>query len=65
MYPFTEDVNAHANRHASVLAEVINGYWSEGNQAKLRFQKLYTDNFYSWQLRARQWESFLANLDQA
>ena len=65
MYPFTEDVNAHANRHASVLAEVINGYWSDGNQAKLRFQKLYTDNFYSWQLRARQWESFLANLDQA
>jgi UDP-glucose:(glucosyl)LPS alpha-1,2-glucosyltransferase len=62
MYPFTEDVNSNANRHASILAEVINGYWTEGNQNKLRFQKLYTDNFYSWQTRARQWESFLSNL---
>ena len=62
MYPFTEDVNANANRHASILAEVINGYWTEGNQNKLRFQKLYADNFYSWQTRARQWESFLSNL---
>ena len=62
MYPFTEDVNANAKRHASSLAEVINGYWTEGYQNKLRFQKLYADNFYSWQTRARQWESFISNL---
>jgi UDP-glucose:(glucosyl)LPS alpha-1,2-glucosyltransferase len=62
MYPFTEDVNAHANRHVSVLAEVMDGFWDEGNQNKLRFQKMYTDNFYSWELRSRQWTSFLSNM---
>jgi UDP-glucose:(glucosyl)LPS alpha-1,2-glucosyltransferase len=62
MYPFIEDYNDHANRFASVLAEVINGYWDEGNQNKLRFQKIYADNFYGWALRSRQWTSFLNSL---
>jgi len=62
MYPFMEEHNPHANRFAGVLAEVINGYWDEGNQNKLRFQKIYTDNFYSWELRSRQWNSFLSSL---
>ena len=62
MYPFTEDANAHANRHASVLAEVMSTYWDDGNQNKLRFQKTYVDNFYSWRTRGRQWERFLESL---
>jgi len=64
MYPFLEEYNAHANKFAMVLAEVINGYWDEGNQNKLRFQKMYTDNFYSWQLRSRQWTGFLESLKE-
>ncbi len=62
MYPFVENYNDHANRFASVLAEVVNGYWDEGNQNKMKFQKMYVDNFYSWDLRARQWNSFLSSL---
>lgn len=62
MYPYMEEVNPHANRFAAVLADVMRGYWSEGNQNKLRFQKVYADSFYSWQARARQWESFLSSL---
>jgi len=62
MYPYTEEVNPHANRFAAVLADMMRGYWSDGNQNKLRFQKVYTDSFYSWQVRSRQWEFFLLSL---
>lgn len=62
MYPFHENNNKHANMFASVLLMAIQDYWNEGNQNKLKFQKMYFDNFYNWDLRGAQWNAFLKSL---
>jgi len=62
MYGWQENNNKHANVFANVLNNVIINYWSETNQSKLKFQKVYFDNYYSWPLRAAQWNAFLRDL---
>jgi len=62
MYPFIENNNAHANMFARVLMMAIRNHWDENNQNKLKFQKLYFDNFYNWDVRALQWESLLKGI---
>jgi len=62
MYGWDEDVNRHANIFANVLNTAININHDPNVQAKLRFQKQYTDNFYNWERRASQWVSFLKGL---
>lgn len=62
MYPFHEDYNKHANMFINILMMAIKNYWTESNQNKLKFQKIYYDNFYSWDLRAAQWQSMLESL---
>ena len=62
MYQFDEDVNRHANRFANVLNQSIIEYnKSPTTMNRLRFQKIYYDNFYSWNLRAAEWNSFLSS----
>lgn len=63
MYGFNEDYNKHANIFANVLNMMIFEYWSESVQNKLKFQKLYIDNFYNWNLRASQWNGLLKSLN--
>ena len=62
MYGWNEDNNKHANTFAGILAMVIKDYWADFNQQRLGFQKIYFDNFYNWDLRARQWEDFLRSM---
>ena len=62
MYGFDEDYNQHANLFASVLLMTIREYWNENNQNKLKFQKMYFDNFYNWNLRGLQWNAFLNSI---
>ena len=62
MYGWDEDVNNHANLFAGVLFNSMNEQWSEGVQNKLKFQKMYFDNFYSWDYRKEQWRGFLNSL---
>lgn len=64
MYPFHEDYNRHANLFANILALAITDYWNENNQNKLKFQKIYFDNYYNWNLRGAQWNAFLKSLLQ-
>ena len=59
MYPWSEDINAHANQFANVLSAVINNYWHEGLQSKLTFGKTYTDNIHDWDSRIEEWMSML------
>jgi hypothetical protein len=47
---------------AGLLAMVIEQYWAEFNQERLKFQVAYFNNFYNWDMRARQWEDFLNSL---
>lgn len=59
IYPFYEDYNAHANLFYNVLESVIRNYNRESSANKRRFQKMYFDNFYSWEYRAQQWVGLL------
>jgi len=62
MYNWTENNNKHANQFAGLLNMVIEQYWAEFNQERLKFQKAYFDTFYNWDMRARQWEDLLTSM---
>ena len=62
MYNWDEDNNRHANAFAGILKMVIEQYWEEFNQDRLKLQKIYFDTFYNWDVRARQWEDLLTAL---
>lgn len=62
MYNWTEDANKHANMFAGILDMVIREYWATFNQERLKYQKIYFDTFYNWDMRARQWQDFLVSL---
>lgn len=62
MYDFTEDMNDHASRHALTLADALRLVDDENMQERLNMQKAYTDGFYDWQTRSKQWEVFLTSL---
>ena len=62
IYPWSEDTNYHANQFANVLKVVIDNYWHEGLQGKLRFTKTYADNLYNWDTRIEEWVALLRSL---
>ena len=62
MYPFVEDKQIHAGLFYQTLKATIDGYWSEEMENKLRFQKIYADTFYGWNLRSHEWEGLLRSL---
>jgi glycosyltransferase involved in cell wall biosynthesis len=62
MYNWSEHTNEHANRFAGVLSMVIRQYWAGFNQERLKFQKIYFDTFYNWDMRTNQWTDFLDSL---
>lgn len=62
MYGWNEDHNEHANLFANILFNSMNEHWSDGVQNKLKFQKMYFNNFYSWDYRKEQWRGFLYSL---
>ena len=62
MYQYHEDPNVHANIFANVLNKVIDKFWQDEHQAKLNFQKIYADNFYSWDQRILEWDNLLKSL---
>lgn len=61
-YQWHEDMNIHANRFASLLDVIISNYRDEGHADKLDIQKIYMDNYYSWDNRIIEWESMLRTL---
>lgn len=63
-YDFSEDMNEHASRHALTLADALRLVDEDNMKDRLSMQKAYTDGFYDWQSRAKQWEVFLTSLLQ-
>lgn len=66
-YQYSEDPNDHANRFANALVGAIFRARAikEGNAqalSQMRFQKDYFDNYYNWDLRAKQWTEYLSRL---
>lgn len=64
MYGWHESGNEHANRFAGVLSMVMRDYWDESVQNKLKFQKMFFDTNYKWDIRISQWSGFLQSLLQ-
>lgn len=64
MYQFHEDIQQHANIFANVLANVINIYKNDKSKtaSRLQFQKAWTDNFYSWDSRIKEWEGLIRGI---
>ena len=62
MYQYDEDINNHAHLFYNILDAVIENYGDRNVQGRVAAQKNYADAFYSWDVRAVQWESFLASL---
>jgi hypothetical protein len=62
MYNWHEEVNTHANTFANALNAALDIHWEENVQNKLKFQAMYVNNFYNWNLRATQWTGFLQSL---
>lgn len=62
MYFWHEDHQTHANIFAQVLYNSIEHITNPGIQEKLKFQKMYFDAFYPWDLRIEQWKGLLHGL---
>jgi len=63
-YQYHEDMQQHANIFANVLANVINLYVNdrEKTHSRLQFQKMWADNFYSWDMRTKEWEGLIRGI---
>jgi UDP-glucose:(glucosyl)LPS alpha-1,2-glucosyltransferase len=62
MYGFHENMNKHANIFAAALDQAIRTVRSPEMLRHCQSQKAYADAFYSWPVRARQWESWLRGI---
>jgi UDP-glucose:(glucosyl)LPS alpha-1,2-glucosyltransferase len=64
LYPFTEDINLHANRFAETLDEAIRAVRLRRTEdEQLRTQQVeYFNRVYSWDRRADDWCSYLQRL---
>jgi hypothetical protein len=64
MYPWHPDPNAHAALFHHALLAAIDGAKAgdEAMRTRLQAQKEYADTYYSWDVRAWQWEHFLRGL---
>ena len=58
-YQYNENPSIHANYHVGLLNFLLENYWDENHQAKLDIQKLYADQFYSWENRASEWQGVI------
>ena len=64
MYQMHTDPNTHAQRFVNMVQPILDDFWDERHDAKLHFQKVYADNFYSWDARVPEWEGMLRGLLQ-
>lgn len=68
MYQYRQDAGEHAAAHFQVLEDAVAAVRrartddGKGVVNHLASQKSYTDAFYSWDVRARQWTQFLESL---
>lgn len=60
-YQPSSDHQDHANIFANVLHNVLQLYINdpESMKQRLSFQKTWTDNFYNWNQRAKEWEGLI------
>lgn len=64
MYQFHEDPNKHATQHYACLDAAVSALKADPERitGRLKNQKAYADSFYSWDLRAPQWEALMRGI---
>jgi len=62
MYNYTEDMHSHADLFYAILHDAISQIFQESVQQRCKAQSVYTNSFYNWDIRARQWEALIRNL---
>jgi hypothetical protein len=64
MYQWQHDLNLHAAVFYNTLMTAIRAIRDrdKGLLSRLAAQKTYADSFYSWDVRAAQWEEFLQGI---
>lgn len=63
-YQWTKDANKHANIFAAILENMVQTLSESKDDAEYMIaqQKLYYDNFYSWDTRMQEWNQLLKNI---
>ena len=61
-YPWVSDPNRHANMFSSILYNIIKSTKEGVFDESRNMQMAYANSFYSWSLRAREWEATLRNI---
>ena len=54
-----EDIKYSYAKH---LNECIDNYWSKSNQKLIKQQSDYFNQFYSWEVRAKEWNNLFKEL---
>lgn len=68
MYPkmcvIKGDEKQIAETYVKVLNDTIDNYWSKSNQNHIKEQSAYFNKFYSWELRAKEWNKLFEELSE-
>ncbi len=62
MYQFDDDIQRHAQVFYNTMKACIENLNDPGVQSRLASQSSYSNVFYNWEVRARQWDVFLRSL---
>jgi glycosyltransferase involved in cell wall biosynthesis len=65
MIPIQSDIETLTANYAKALNESINDYWSISNQNKLKEQSDFYNKYYSWDLRANEWNKLFDKLSNS
>lgn len=60
--PYNSDLQYLSKIFSIKLNEVIDNYWREENQNKLKKQAEYFNTFYTWKKRTLEWEQFITSI---
>ena len=62
MYHWHENPQKHAEMFIMMLDNAIDNVNNENLKGRLASQRVYANAFYSWHIRARQWEAFMRSI---
>jgi glycosyltransferase involved in cell wall biosynthesis len=62
MYNWNEDKQAHAQIFVNILKSMVDQFWNEDHQLKLKHMQNYVNNFYNWDYRAMEWDGLLRGM---
>ena len=62
MHNYYEDTKKHEQEHFENLIKAIEEFWNEDVQTHLKEQVKFTNKFYNWNTRIKEWEKLIKSL---